>query len=59
MSFKEARLRAGLTQEKAAQKLKVDRSTVAKWETGKSLPTTKKLALIAKTYKCSLNRLFK
>ena len=58
MSFREARLRAGLTQEKAAKKLKVDRSTVAKWETGKSLPTTKKLALVAKTYKCSLNRLF-
>jgi transcriptional regulator with XRE-family HTH domain len=48
-----------LTQEQFAEKLNTDRSTIAKWETGKSKPKTSMLPLIAEVLECTINDLFK
>lgn len=37
-SFKEARAKAGYTQDELAQKLAVSRSAVAKWESDRGMP---------------------
>lgn len=59
MAFKKARLKAGMTQADVAKKLKVDRSTVAKWEAGEALPNASKLPALAKIFKCSIDTLLK
>lgn len=51
------RKRAGLTQESAADKLRVERSTVAKWEAGASFPRAAMLPKIAALYGCTLDDL--
>ena len=48
---------AKLTQEGLAEKLGVDRSTVAKWETGDALPRTATLPKIASVLGCSIDAL--
>lgn len=57
--FEELRVRAGLTQRVAAEKIGVERSTVSKWETGQAMPRGKLLLLVAKTYNCSIDDLYK
>lgn len=52
--FKRCRIKAGLRQETAASALDVDRSTIAKWETGIAKPRADKLNAIAKLYDCSI-----
>lgn len=59
MAFKKARLKVGMTQADVAKKLKIDRSTVAKWEAGEALPNASKLPMLAKLYKCSIDILLK
>ena len=39
ISLRAARVNAGLTQVKAAERLAVDRATVVNWESGKTSPT--------------------
>lgn len=51
------RVNAGLSQERLANLLKVDRSTVAKWETGKSMPRAVLLPKIAKILGCTVDDL--
>jgi transcriptional regulator with XRE-family HTH domain len=51
------RVNAGLSQERLANLLKVDRSTVAKWETGKSMPRAELLPKIAKILGCTVDDL--
>lgn len=46
-----------LRQEDLALKLSVDRSTVAKWETGESMPRVDKLRILATILKCSVDDL--
>lgn len=46
-----------LTQEKLASRLGVDRSTVAKWETGEALPRAGKLPELARILGCSVDDL--
>lgn len=53
------REKAGLSQEEVALALKIDRSTVAKWETGASYPRADKLPAIAALYGCSIDALFR
>ena len=48
---------AKLTQDGLAEKLGVDRSTVAKWETGDALPRAGMLPNIASILKCSVDDL--
>lgn len=56
-AFAKRRKSAGLLQEDVAAKLDVDRSTVAKWETGASMPRAAMLPSIAKLYQCQVTDL--
>lgn len=56
--FAKRRIEANLMQEEAGAALGVDRSTVAKWETGKAMPRADKFPAIAKLYGCSVGDLF-
>ena len=49
----------GLTQKELADKLKVDRSTVTKWELGQSFPKTKVLIELSKIFGCTVDELLK
>ena len=59
MSFKEARLRANLTQEEAAKEFDVSQSCVHAWEVGKWAPRTQLLVKIAEVYGCTVDDLLK
>ena len=54
----ELRMKAGLKQQDLADALHVDRSTIAKWETGAAFPTGKKLPQVAKVLQCEIGDLF-
>lgn len=56
--IKGRRVKAGLTQNKLATKLGVDRSTVAKWETGEINPRASLLPALAKALKCRIEALY-
>ena len=55
-----ARLRenAGLTQSAVSISIGIDRSTVAKWESGDAMPRAEKLPAIAALYGCTIDELF-
>ena len=55
----ELRKKAGMTQLKLSEFLNVDRSTVAKWESGEAKPTADKLPKIAKILNCKIDDLFR
>ena len=57
--FQNLRIKKELTQEQVATLLSVDRSTVAKWETGVSLPRNSLLPQIAKLFNCKIEDLLK
>ena len=59
MEFREIRKNANLTQEKLALIMGVDRSTVAKWETGASVPGTDKLLKLAELLGVEVSELIK
>ena len=52
------RANAGMTQEEMANVLGVDRSTIAKWETGEAMPRADKLPTLAKLLGCTIDDLF-
>ncbi len=51
------RYKAGLSQEQFAEQLNVARQTVQKWESGKAVPDTHSLILMAKSYGITLDYL--
>ena len=53
------RLKKGLTQEELANIVKVDRSSVAKWETGKSAPRASLLPKVADALGCTVDELLR
>lgn len=56
--MKELRLLAGyLTQESLAEKLCVDRSTVAKWESGVAYPRFEMLQQLSILFSCSIDEI--
>ncbi len=55
MNIKKKRMFFGLTQKDLAEKIKVDRSTVAKWENGESMPRAEKLIQLAKLFDCTVD----
>lgn len=57
MNLKEARSKAGLTQQDIADKLKVDRSSVAKWESGEAMPRVDKLKQLSEILGCTIDEL--
>ncbi len=56
--FAELRKKAKLSQEEASATLGVDRSTVAKWETGAAFPRGDKLPAVASAYGCEIKDFF-
>ena len=59
MSFSDIRTSKGLTQQCLADKIGVRQSTVAMWETGKSVPSTKHLVKLSEIFKMELSDLLK
>ena len=57
--FHQSRISNGYTQEELAKELKVDRSTVAKWENGKALPRTEMLIKLSELFHCTIDELVK
>ena len=57
--LKEARQKAGMTQDQIAEKIMVSRVTVSHWETGKSLPDIVSLISLSDLYSISLDELVK
>ncbi len=57
-AIKILREKTGMTQEGLSQMMNIDRSTVAKWETGEAAPRTDKLPELARILHCSIDDLF-
>ena len=57
--LKNARIEAGLTQEKAAEKIDVSRQTISKWENEKSYPDIISVIALSDLYSVSLDELLK
>ena len=57
ITLKILREKANLTQQQLADKLKIDRSSIAKWETGYCFPRTSMLPQLAKILGCSVDEL--
>ncbi len=55
--FKKARISAGLTVSEVCKELGVSDAAVYSWETGKWLPTGKRLLEVAKLYGCTTDEL--
>ncbi len=55
--IKEARKKAGLSQEQFAEKMNVSRSAVAKWETDKGIPDIGNLKVMSKLLNVSIDHL--
>ena len=57
--LKEARMRAGFTQENIAEKLNVSRQTISNWENEKSYPDIVNVITLSDLYSISLDDLLK
>ena len=57
--LKNARIEAGLTQEKAAEKIDVSRQTISNWENEKSYPDIISVIALSDLYSVSLDELVK
>lgn len=57
--LKNARTRAGLTQEKAAEEINVSRQTISNWENEKSYPDIISVIALSDLYSVSLDELLK
>ena len=57
-NIKQLRENANLTQQQLSENLNVDRSTIAKWETGEAMPRADKLPELAKIFGCSIDDLY-
>lgn len=57
--IRDKRINLQITQAVLAELLHVDRSAIAKWETGKAMPRADKMPMLAKILNCSIDDLFK
>ena len=57
--LKDARVKAGLTQEQVAEIVMVSRQTISNWENGKSLPDIISIMNLSDLYQISLDELLK
>ena len=55
--IRELRQKKELSQEELARLLGVDRSSVAKWETGTNYPRAEKLLAMARIFGCTIDEL--
>lgn len=56
-NLKTLREKRNLTQETLSEQLGVERSTIAKWETGVAYPTTDNLKKLADILNCSTDKI--
>lgn len=59
MSFRSARLAAGLSVKQVIEKLKVTDAAVYMWETGQQFPRGSRMREIADLYGCTVDELLK
>lgn len=59
MSFRDARIKAGLSVAEVMAALNVSDAAVYQWETGKNTPKGKRLPELAKLYGCTVDDLLK
>lgn len=59
MKIKQFRKKNKMKQEEIAVKIGVDRSTIAKWETGAAKPRADKLPALAKILNCTVDQLLR
>ena len=57
--IQELRSQKGLTQEKFAEEMNVDRTTVTKWESGVSIPRPAVLIKMAAFFECTVDELLR
>ena len=57
--IRKCRRAADITQRELAEALCVDRSTVTKWETGKSKPKKEECEKMARIFNCTVDELLK
>ncbi len=57
--LKDARMRAGMTQEKVAEEIQVTRQTISNWENEKSFPDIVSVIRLSSLYGISLDQLLK
>ncbi len=58
IKIEELRKKKGITQDALADMLHIDRSTIAKWETGVANPRADKIPALAEALGCSIEELF-
>ncbi len=58
MNIKALRIKKGFRQKDLARELEVDRSTIAKWETGEAAPKADRLPKIARVLCCTIEDLY-
>lgn len=59
VKLKEARIRAGMTQERVAEEIQVTRQTISNWENEKSFPDIVSVIKLSNLYDISLDQLLK
>ena len=59
MNLKKIRKAKKISQEKLADKLNISQQSVAKWETGQSLPRAELLPKIAELLECTVDELLR
>lgn len=57
MTFREARIKAGLSVSQVMEALKVSDAAVYQWETNVTVPSVKRLPEIARLYGCTVDDL--
>lgn len=58
MEIKKLREQKGMKQKELAEEMGIERSTIAKWETGVTNPATEKLPKLASILGCTIDALF-
>lgn len=58
ISLKAARVNAGYTQTDVSKKINVDKSTIIKWEKGKTAPRADQLKLLCDLYEIPIDYIF-
>lgn len=58
MEIKRLREQKGMKQKELAEEMGIERSTIAKWETGATNPATEKLPKLAGILGCTIDALF-
>lgn len=58
VSLSAARINAKLTQKQVARRMDVDKSTISKWENGKTAPKANQFSALCSLYGCTMDDVF-